>query len=241
MTRCRDDLTALTRFVTWDLNERSGGAVGAIRRSLPDQTDIVTVYQVALKSASEGEKTLKSKKSTKADSSCDGSQRLVSSPRSASIVSSEDSHAERDYNNLIQIVEEAICSRDANRTNLVVGGLVQHIVSQWRESFCKNVITKFNCFFLMPFVDEFQAFFRSELQKMYEGNMCEIFDLTAARRQLQQQREQLLNECDANKRLQDKFDQVSRMMREQQEASISSSQSMNIYPLNVRKGRSAGI
>ena len=47
MLRCRDDLTALTRYITWDLNERSSGA---LRRSLPDQGDIVSVYQVAVAS-----------------------------------------------------------------------------------------------------------------------------------------------------------------------------------------------
>lgn len=69
----------------------------------------------------------------------------------------------------------------------------------------------------MPYVDDFQVFFRQELQKMYESDLADVFNLSNARRQLQQQREQLLNECEANKRLQDKFDQVSRMMREQQE------------------------
>ena len=53
--------------MTWGRNERSRGTVGALRRTLPGQTDIVTVYQVALKFASEGENTLKSKKKTKAD------------------------------------------------------------------------------------------------------------------------------------------------------------------------------
>jgi len=70
----------------------------------------------------------------------------------------------------------------------------------------------------MPYVDDFQVFFRQELQKMYESDLADVFNLSNARRQLQQQREQLLSECEANKRLQDKFDQVSRMMREQQES-----------------------
>jgi hypothetical protein len=210
MTRCRDDLTALTRFVSWDLGaSRGSGGGGALRRSLPDQTDIVTVYQVALKSASEKGKSPKSKKAE---------NMITERKSSTSVVSTDDSQIERDYNNLVQIVEEALCSRDSNRTNLVVGGLVQHIITQWRESFCREVITKFNCFFLMPYVDDFQVFFRQELQKMYESDLADVFNLSNARRQLQQQREQLLSECEANKRLQDKFDQVSRMMREQQES-----------------------
>lgn len=44
LSRCRDDLTALTRFVTWDLHERSAGA---LRRSLPDSS-MVQVYSLAV-------------------------------------------------------------------------------------------------------------------------------------------------------------------------------------------------
>lgn len=44
LTRCRDDLTALTRFVTWDLHERSAGA---LRRSLPDSS-MVHIYSMAV-------------------------------------------------------------------------------------------------------------------------------------------------------------------------------------------------
>ncbi|CAN0180801.1 unnamed protein product, partial [Ectocarpus fasciculatus] len=44
LARCRDDLTALTRFVTWDLHERSAGA---LRRSLPDSS-MVHIYSLAV-------------------------------------------------------------------------------------------------------------------------------------------------------------------------------------------------
>ncbi|CAN0370525.1 unnamed protein product, partial [Scytosiphon promiscuus] len=46
LARCRDDLTALTRFVTWDLHERSAGA---LRRSLPDSS-MVQIYSLAVSS-----------------------------------------------------------------------------------------------------------------------------------------------------------------------------------------------
>jgi hypothetical protein len=117
-------------------------------------------------------------------------------------------------------MEEATCSRDANRTNMLVGGLVQYIVAQWRETFCRTVTTKVNCYFMLPFVDEFHRFLRRELQKLYDGeDLGDVFDLTAARRALQQQRQDLINECAANKRLQEKFEFCAHMMRQQLEAS----------------------
>ena len=63
-------------------------------------------------------------------------------------INDNDETQERDYCNLLQLMEEAACSRDANRTNLVVGGLVQHIVAQWRETFGRSITTKVNWYVL---------------------------------------------------------------------------------------------
>ena len=207
MQRCKDDLHALTRFVTWDLRERSSGALS---RSLPDSTDIVQVYQVALATNPDIEKQqkIKNNEGRKQNSNNRQLTERVSMPIDAE-------RDERDYRNLLQLMEEAACSRDANRTNMVVGGLVQHIVTQWRESFGRQVVTKYNCFFLLPFVDEFQKYLRLELNRIYEDELSDIFDMTSARKQLLKQRSQLLSELDANEKLQDKFEAVSRMMRTQ--------------------------
>ena len=47
--------------------------------------------------------------------------------------------------------------------------------------------------------------------------MTHIFDLDESRRQLSRQVADLKNECQANERLQDKFESVSRMLQEQQD------------------------
>jgi len=211
LSKCRDDLTAITRYVTWNLDDRSSGA---LQRSLPDKTDLVSIYQVAIKSNRRGE----------GDSEKDEeitSKALTSKPAETALKPIADD--ERDYFNLLQLMEEAISTRNANRTNMVVGSLVQHIVSQWRESFGRQVTTKFNCYFMLPFVDDFHKFMRYELQKVYMGegeNICEVFDLASARRALQVNRQELLNECVANKRLQEKFMGLSRMMRKQQDKQL---------------------
>lgn len=210
---CHDDLASITRYVTWNLDERGSGALS---RSLPDQTDLVAVYKVAIKA---------SKKGTKDEGKDSGgkSGALTQSSDSVSPVSREVRNRERDYTNLLQLMEEAACSRDSNRTNMVISGLVQHIVAQWRASFCRTVTMKFNCYFMLPFVDEFHRYLRNELQKVYNGeDSSDVFDLTSARRSLQQQRQALQKECEANKQLQEKFDVCQRMMHKQQEAAYSS-------------------
>lgn len=220
MVRCRDDLTSMTRFVTWDLQERGGGA---LRRALPDQQDIVSVYQVAVEASKKS--MPKQVEDTKARKST-GVVATREDPSSAGALApmeEVEDNRERDYANLVQLMEEALCTRDSNRTNLVVGGLVQHIVQQWREAFCKSAITKFNCYFMLPFVDDFHRYLRGELHKVSEGDgseLSDIFDLAAARRALQQQVDDLRNECAANRKLQDKFAQVARMMAREQEKSI---------------------
>lgn len=195
-------MISITRYVTWNLDERSSGA---LRRSLPDKTDLVAVYQVAVQASKKAE-------SDKESGSLTRSQQVLTP------IPDERRSEDRDYFNLLQLMEEAVCSRDANRTNLVVGGLVQHIVSQWREQFGRTVTMKFNCYFMLPFVDDFHKFMRKELQKVYEGegDLNDVFNLNSARKALEQSRQELVNECTANKRLQEKFDAIARMMRKQQ-------------------------
>ncbi|GMI07688.1 hypothetical protein TrLO_g13234 [Triparma laevis f. longispina] len=235
MRRCRDDLTALTRYITWDLNERSSGA---LRRSLPDQGDIVSVYQVAVAS---NEKAKKSDIKAKHEEAAVAERALVKPTDYGNRqVSASPNERERDYYNLLQLMEEAACARDANRTNLVVSGLVQHIVAQWRESFGKSVCTKFNCFYLLPFVEEFQRHLRSELQRVYEGDMTHIFDLDESKRVLQRQVEDLKAECTANKRLQEKFDSVSQMLQEQQKEGGGQQQQQQKQPAGKGSKKSNG-
>lgn len=221
MSKCRDDLVSITRFVTWNLDDRSSGA---LRRSLPDQTDLVAIYQVAVQANTEGNTGKRVKENPSSAAAHEAA--LSEASRKGALVAND----ERDYHNLLQLMEEALCSRDANRTTLVVSGLVQHIVSQWREMFGRGVATKFNCYFMLPFVEDFHKFMRRELQKVYQGegdNLCEVFDLVAARRALEVHRQELSNECMANKRLQDKFASLAKRMREKDSPTVFNSRRLD--------------
>jgi hypothetical protein len=223
VVRCHDDLVAQTRFVTWDLHERSSCA---LRRSLPDQTDFVTVYNVAVKTA-QGD----AKKHKESFSPSISEEECISETTTDILnrVNENELQAKRDYYNLIQLMEEVACSRNANRTNMVVGRLVQHIVAQWREHPSRNIAMKYNCYFLLPFINEFHRYLRQEMQKVYEGkgkNLCNVFDLSSARKSLIKLREDLTSECTANMRLQEKFFIVSRMMSERQQKSSKNSSSL---------------
>ena len=208
MTKCRDDMISITRYVTWNLDERTSGA---LTRALPDQTDMVAVYQVALQAAK------KTDGDGQVETPSSGAPAVANQAPLTPVQQGQT--GDQDYRNLVQLMEETFLSRNSARTNLVVGGLVQHIVSSWREQFCKTVITKFNCYFMLPFVDEFNRFIRRELQNLYEGQggITDVFDLAAARRSLEQTQAELKNECIANKALQEKFLLCSKMMKDKQE------------------------
>jgi hypothetical protein len=189
---------------------------------------MIAVYQVALKSNTNEEK---SEETDKNEAPKGGKNRMgmsrnqppagaMTEQKPLAPMATKGADRDRDYQNLLQLMEEAVMSRDANRTNLVVGGLVQHIVAHWRTQFCQSVTTKFNCYFMLPFVEDFHRYIRRELQKVYEGEadgLADVFDLTSARQSLEMLRDELTGECEANKRLQEKFQFCARMMRTQQD------------------------
>lgn len=120
-----------------------------------------------------------------------------------------------DHYELLQLTEEMLAGRDANRTSTVISALVQFIVKSWQDHFSKTVAMKFNCFFLLPFIDEFPQYLRDELDKIYdasamssESNMPGInvlFDVAEARSALVSRQCELAAEVDANSKLQARY------------------------------------
>ena len=102
-----------------------------------------------------------------------------------------------------------LAGRDAQRTSDVVSSLIQYIIRSWREQFARSVAMKFNCFFLLPFIDEFPSYLRSELDKVYgkaeNGQFVDILDIAEARRNLMKDKLILKAECEANSKLQIKY------------------------------------
>jgi hypothetical protein len=109
---------------------------------------------------------------------------------------------------LLQLTEEMLAGRDTQRTTDVVSALIQYIIRSWREHFARSVAMKFNCFFLLPFIDEFPSYLRAELDKLYgksdAGGGADCLDIAEARKALQRDRDTLTAECDANAKLQER-------------------------------------
>jgi hypothetical protein len=60
-----------------------------------------------------------------------------------------------DHYDLLQLMEEMLAGRNEQRTSTVVTAIVQFIIKSWTDHFARTVAMKLNCFFLMPFLDEF--------------------------------------------------------------------------------------
>ena len=110
---------------------------------------------------------------------------------------------------VVHLMEEMVSKRSEKRTSAVITTLVQYIIRTWREHFAKSVAQKFNCFFLLPFIDEFPTYLRNELDTLYAhegqqagGDRTDLFDITETRNTLLEMKDNLSQECVANAELQ---------------------------------------
>merc|ERR1711871_757068 len=233
LSKCRDDMGGMTRFVTWDVDGQGGSP--ALYKSLPTPKKMVEIYSVAVdnnsgdgsgsgkdsssSSSKRGRKEHIADKVTDEWAAASGSSVSVDSVAAhGQIVSSQfgqDDAQASDYFDLLQLTEEMLAGRNAGRTNTVVTALVQYIIRSWRDHYARTVAMKFNCFFLMPFLDEFPAYLRKELDDIYseDSDVGEMFDIQEARNALQQRRTELEAECAANSKLQRRFDMINAQLR----------------------------
>eukprot|EP00600_Ochromonadales_sp_CCMP1393_P013876 CAMPEP_0174997276 /NCGR_PEP_ID=MMETSP0005-20121125/858_1 /TAXON_ID=420556 /ORGANISM="Ochromonas sp., Strain CCMP1393" /LENGTH=349 /DNA_ID=CAMNT_0016251773 /DNA_START=43 /DNA_END=1093 /DNA_ORIENTATION=+ len=110
------------------------------------------------------------------------------------------------------------------------------------QPLCGSVTMKFNCFFLMPFMDEFPAYLRNELDSIYESGVAEMFDIAETRRALQSKRAELLAECNANSKLQSRFDAIAAQLQSPSSFAAASAPSTASSSLGVDKpGGSGGV
>ncbi|KAJ1409064.1 hypothetical protein B484DRAFT_336753, partial [Ochromonadaceae sp. CCMP2298] len=193
LVRCRDDLIGMTRFVTWDVEDKGGAST--LYRLLPTPQKMVEIYSIALS----------------------------------------------DYFRVMQLTEEMISGTSASRTSALVTSLVEFITASWRNHFARSTSMKFNCFFLMPFMDDFPAYLRNELDAMYDSGVAELFDIAETRRALQARRAELLAECTANSRLQSRFDSIAAQLHTSHEAASDGGVDMGVSGMDMGVGMVEGM
>jgi hypothetical protein len=119
------------------------------------------------------------------------------------------------YNQLVRLTEDLLGNRAVTNNGAVVKALIRVIVRSWQEQFAKSVVMKFNCFFLLPFIDTFPSYLRDEIDRIYaepdRNDAASSFQALAGqerRKELEQTRAVLLAECEANLNLQKQFEAI---------------------------------
>lgn len=215
--RCKDDLQAMTRFVTWDLASQGGDATHALKTALSpmpalagaddDNVDHVLVGDLddepvnlgvgADGALGEDEETVVREWKRLARSTDDEQQPEPTSAEIVEALATDSAH---------EIFGSAESSLNSKK---MVAVLVKRIASAWREHFARTVAVKFNCFFLVPFVDRFPLTLRESLDDVFDNN-SDLFDVSNARKALEARRDLLQQELDANNKLHNTFDAIQR-------------------------------
>jgi len=219
VARCKDDLEAMTRFVTWDLAS-SSDAKSAVKAALEPTPDLARALDDL-----DGAPPPKKKRRSKANKWFSAKDEVAVE---ASVlddwkrsVADEDSDVALSSDELVEALAQprGALSPVATPTE-IVGSLVRRIAAAWREHFARTVAVKFNCFFLMPFVDDFPLYLREKLDDHVHtpenggDGAFALFDVARARAALEKRRDDLRNELAANAKLHDTFDSIQRACAE---------------------------
>ena len=87
----------------------------------------------------------------------------------------------------------------------VVDLLVRQIYAGIRGYVVQSVELKFNCFFLMPLMNEFAGFLRQEMEAQFEDSLDSVFDVRSVRVALEERQRKLESELEQMERIQEKF------------------------------------
>ena len=107
---------------------------------------------------------------------------------------------------LTDLVENTLWNRSMKSVTVdIVDMLVRQIFSGIRAHIVQSVELKFNCFFLMPLLNEFQTFLRTEMEDAFDISLDSVFDVKSVRQALETRRHKLETELEQMEHIQSKF------------------------------------
>ena len=107
---------------------------------------------------------------------------------------------------LMDLVENTLWNRSMKSVTLdIVDLLVRQIFSGIRSYVVQSVELKFNCFFLMPLLNDFNGFLRGEIEDAFEISLDSVFDVKSVRQALETRRHKLECELEQMEHIQSKF------------------------------------
>lgn len=176
LEKCREDLIAMTNFLSWDL--MNGGGIlgkqksgnGARKRKDNIRTPMKAIQKDYARRVARGGGA----KDVNYDSNPGDDGDLVGGVLSKGDEALYDEFTleeECDAQDLVQHMLEVANSRSPRGFNdvlpQVMSSLLKQLTWQWRKEFSNLVATKYNCFFVLPFHEEFSSFLMRELDRAY--------------------------------------------------------------------------
>eukprot|EP00884_Botryococcus_braunii_P010410 jgi/Botrbrau1/19370/Bobra.0338s0005.2 len=150
-------------------------------------------------------------------------------------------------NPVVEVLENTLWNRTLGQmSEEIVAALVCQIFEGIRDHVVQAVELKFNCFFLMPLIDDFPTCLREELEAAYEEDLDEVFDVSAVRSALDERLKALESELHQVERLQRKFAHIHSTLAQQQTpknelSSMVSQQGLDAILKNTKIGDSMRV
>ena len=171
--KCREDLVALTHFLSWDLmnggqitnDQKSGKSESKEKLHAPLRHIERDLAAIVARGGGNDAEEFSSIPIDEGD--------LVGGVLSKGdeMYEGEFAHLyERSSQELVKHMLDVMNTRSPRVNGLmsrVMSSLIQKLTWGWRGDFSSCVSTKFNCFFMLSFHDEFGVFLREELERIY--------------------------------------------------------------------------
>jgi GTPase SAR1 family protein len=121
---------------------------------------------------------------------------------------------------MISLMDNTLWNRNMKDVTLdVVDMLVRQIYAGIRAYVVQSVELKFNCFFLMPLMNEFSGFLRQEMEMAFEENLDQVFDVRLVRMALEERQRKLESELEQMEHIQEKFAAIHNQLELQAQGS----------------------
>ena len=176
--KCKDDLIAMTHFLSMDLN-RGGTILNDQKSGKLDSKDKLHEPLRAVEKdfaaiiARGGGPIVDGEENSDTSRPVDDGDLVggVLSKGDGVMHENEFAHLfERSTEDLVEHMLEVMNSRSPRVNSVmsrVMGSLIQKLTWGWRSDFANHISTKFNCFFALPFHEEWSLFLRNELDQIY--------------------------------------------------------------------------
>ncbi|KAJ3671652.1 hypothetical protein LUZ60_007731 [Juncus effusus] len=184
--KCMEDLESTTRYVTWSLHNKNRAGLRHFLDSFTGAAD-----HSSNPTTTAGNVDSKSSDCRAVESNIAG-------------------QSQQTETRLVDLLDSTLWNRRlAQSSERLVCALVHQIFHGIKEHFLVSTELKFNCFLLMPVVDQLPALLREDLESVFQDDLDGIFNITQLKSSLERRKRDLEIELKRIHRLKEKFREIN--------------------------------